>query len=150
MTEMEIESITSIQNATEFQIYNPEDIFQGDSDSNIAKISKVFKLSLIPNCNKKFVINNEAKDITIELRCLPAIEVYLAIPFGYPSTVGPLFLMTTQFYKPFENFLYEELSQKWSENAPVTYECIIQIQDDFLNAYFDQNDIGNLTINSKG
>jgi hypothetical protein len=93
----------------------------------LAKISKIFKLSLIPNCNKKFAIHDAAKDITIELRCLPAIELFLAIPFGYPSSIGPLFLMTTQFYKPFEDFLYSTLSEKWGENSLVTYELIILI-----------------------
>lgn len=110
MTTMEIESITSIQNSTEFEVFSPEEIFKGDNDENIQKISKVFKLSLIPNSNKKFVIYDAAKDIPIELRCLPAIEVLLAIPFAYPSHIGPLFLMNSNFYKPFEKSLYEQLS----------------------------------------
>lgn len=67
----------------------------------------MFKLSLIPNCNKKFVLIDAAKDIVVELRCLPAIEVYLAIPNAYPSDIGPLILSTTPFYAPFKEFLEE-------------------------------------------
>ena len=95
MTNMEIESITSIQNSTEFQVYTVEEIFKGDSDDNLSKISKVFKLSLVPNCNKKFIIVDAAKDITIELRCLPPIDVFLAIPLAYPSNIGPLFYINS-------------------------------------------------------
>jgi len=73
----------------------------------LGKISKVFKLSLIPNCNKKFVIYDNAKDTAIELRCLPAVEIFLAIPFAYPSNIGPLFYMSTSFYDPFKKFLYD-------------------------------------------
>lgn len=111
----------------------------------------MFRLSLIPNCNKKFVIHDAAKDIKIELRCLPAIEVFMAVPFSYPSGSAPLFLLGSSFYKPFEKFLYEQLGQKWTENSPVGYECIILIQDDFLNSFFDQPDLGTaLSINDEG
>lgn len=96
-------------------------------DSYFAHIAKVFKLSLIPNSNRKFVIVDEAKGITIELRCLPAIEVLVAIPKGYPSNVGPVFLVNTPFYEPFKDFLYEKLAEKWYENNMVIYEVIVYV-----------------------
>jgi hypothetical protein len=58
--------------------------------------------------------------------------------------------MNTSFYDPFRNFLYDQLSQKWYENNPVTYECIINIQDDFLNSFFDMGDLGSIKLNDKG
>lgn len=70
----------------------------------------MFKLSLIPNCNKKFVLIDGAKDITIELRCLPAIELFLVIPNAYPQSVGPLFMVDSPFYDLFKEFLYEQLN----------------------------------------
>jgi hypothetical protein len=109
MIEMEVESIASILNQTEFEVLGNE-ILSKDDDELVAKIVKVFKMSLIPNSNKKFVLVDSAKEIAVELRCLPAIEVYLLIPDGYPSNIGPLFLMNTPFYEPFKNFLYEQLS----------------------------------------
>lgn len=73
-------------------------------------------MSLIPNSNKKFVIIDGAKDIVIELRCLPAIEVYMAIPNAYPSHIGPLILVNTPFYASYKEFLLQQLNSKWSES----------------------------------
>jgi hypothetical protein len=88
------------------------------------KIKKVIKLSLIPNCSKKILITDSPKDISIELRCLPALELHILIPESYPSNSGPMFLMTTPFYEPFKNFLYEKLCEKWNEGSIVVYECV--------------------------
>lgn len=74
-------------------------MFTSESASLAEKlVAKVFRLSLIPNCNKKFALIDGAKEITIELRCLPAIEVWVLIPKTYPSHFGPLFLTTTPFF----------------------------------------------------
>lgn len=88
-----------------------------------------------------------AKDIQVELRCLPAIDVYILLTSAYPSSSSPLFLMTTPFYEPFKNFLYEKLNEKWTEDMFVLYECVYFIQDEFLNQFFDSDNIGNLKIN---
>lgn len=107
MIEMEVESLTSILNQTEFQVLSPSDAITNDPLTS--KIAKVFRLSLIPNCNKKFVLVDGAKDITVELKCLPAIEIFMIIPKGYPSNYGPVFLMNTPFYQTFKQHLYDQL-----------------------------------------
>ncbi len=87
MVDIEIESVKSILNEQEFQVVDKEDVIDSN-DEQFQNISKVFRLSLIPNSNRKFVIVDEAKGITVELRCLPAIEVYIAIPDAYSSNLG--------------------------------------------------------------
>ena len=98
------------------------------SEKEKSKIKKVVKLSLIPNCNKRFMLVDGPKEISIELRCLPAIELYILISDSYPSSMGLLFLMSTDsgttFYEPFKNFLYQKLNEKWVEDMIVLYECI--------------------------
>lgn len=81
---------------------------------------------------------------------MPAIEVLVAIPKGYPSNVGPVFLVNTPFYEPFKDFLYEKLAEKWYENNMVVYEVIVYIQDEFLNAFLDSGNLGPIRINEKG
>lgn len=70
-------------------------------------------MSLIPNTNQKFVLVDTPKDIHVELRCLPALEIVIALPEFYPSSGKPLILLTTPFYDPFKTFLYEKLNEKW-------------------------------------
>ena len=125
---MEIESLTSILNEMEFQVYEPSEVISEPHQSLAEKVvAKIFKLSLIPNCNKKFVLIDGAKEITIELRCLPAIEVWVLLPKAYPSHMGPLFLTTTPFYNNFKAHLYQNLTSKWYENSIIAYECIVFI-----------------------
>ncbi len=149
MIDAEIESITSILNETEFKDLGL-DVFNQEEDSIISEVARVFKLSLIPNCNKKFVLIDAAKDITIELKCLPAIDIIVAIPKAYPSSVGPLFFVDAPFYEPFKKFPYEQLNQKWQENSMVIYEVIIYIQDELLNAFFEESGFGQEMLNAEG
>ena len=50
---------------------------------------------------------DEAKGITVELRCLPALDLLVALPETYPSSSGPLFALESPFYEGFKGFLYE-------------------------------------------
>ena len=117
----------------------------------MAKIKKGAQLSLIPNCSKKFLLVDGPKDINVELRCLPALEMTVLLPEAYPSTMGLMVHMNTPFYQPLESFLNEKLNEKWVEDMIVLYECVYFVQDEFLNAYFDSEG-GNDTfkINQKG
>lgn len=99
----------------------------GCEDEQYKHIAKVFILSLIPNSNRKFLIVDDAKGIKVELRCLPAIEIIIAIPTAYSSNVGPIFLVNTPFYQPFTLFLYKSLAEKWYENSMVIYEIAVFI-----------------------
>lgn len=126
MLDMEIESVNSILNEQEFKMMHKVECLSCE-DEHYKHIAKVFLLSLIPNSNRKFVIVDEAKGIIVELRCLPAIEIYIALPKAYSSNVGPIFLVKTPFYQPFTLFLYNSLSEKWYENSMVIYEIAVFI-----------------------
>ena len=115
------------------------------------RIQAVIKLSLIPNCtSKKFELVDIPKDLTVELRCLPAVELYIALPDFYPSSGKPLMLMTTPFYEPFKRLLYEKLEEKWTQDQLVLYEQAVFLQDEFLNIYFEEGNESQLKINDKG
>jgi len=149
MQEMELESLATILNQIELQVLDKEQIFN-EKDPFLAKITRVLRLSLIPNSAKKFVLLDEAKGITVELRCLPALDLVVALPESYPSSSGPLFLLQSHFYEGFKPFLYEQLGQKWSENYTVVYDLVVSVQDDVLNSFFDQSALGNVSLNEKG
>ena len=135
----------------EFEVYEPSEIISEDYQSLAEKlVAKIFKLSLIPNCNKKFVLIDGPKDITIELRCLPAIEVWVLLPKAYPSHMGPLFYSPSSFYSNFKTHFYQNLTSKWYENSIIAYECVVFIQDDFLNSFFELEDKGPIVINNRG
>lgn len=115
MLEQEIESLQSILNSVEFTIYEPSHL-QGEE---VGRISKLIKLSLVPQSHKKFVAVDVPKGISLELRCLPAIELYMALPDSYPSCGGPLFMLSEThtsnglFYEQMKSFLCERLGEKW-------------------------------------
>lgn len=88
------------------------------------RIQSLIKLSLIPTSTKKFLIIDGAKDITVELRCLPALELAIVVPNYYPSSGKPLLQMETPFYEKFKEHLYEKLNEKWSEDMLVLYEIV--------------------------
>jgi hypothetical protein len=97
----------------------------------------VLRLSLIPNSQKKFTIIDIPKEISIELRCLPALELLVAIPKFYPSNGQPLFQMTTPFYEPFKETLYSNLENKWTPDTPVLYDYSVFIQNELIDTYFE-------------
>lgn len=81
LIDQEVESMQSILNQTEFQVVEdiPSVIAAKNSDLS-SKLKKVVKLSLIPNCTKKFLLIDGAKDLSVELRCLPAMELTVCFP----------------------------------------------------------------------
>lgn len=65
--------------------------------------------------------------------------------------MGLLLNMQTAFYEPLKEFLYTKLSEKWVEDMIILYECVYFIQEEFLNAYFDEVGANNeFKINDKG
>lgn len=149
LIEQEIESLQSIMNSQECEILSKSEALTYEKPDQINMVNTVLKLSLIPNCSKKFSIVDAPKDIHVELRCLPAIEVIIVIPDIYPSHGRPLLLLATQFYEPFKNILYENLNEKWYETL-VLYEYVCFIQDELLNSYFDSDCKIQLQVNDKG
>lgn len=135
MIDQEVESLQSILNEQELQIIEGtgEEVIEVSDDKERIKLKKLLKVSLIPQCSKKFCMIDQPKDLEVELRCLPPVELFILLPETYPSNQGPLFLMpdtsssNTLFYDQLRSFLYERLSEKWSEDSIVLYECAIYI-----------------------
>ncbi len=99
---------------------------KGAADSEIisSRVNSIVKLSLVPNCERKFIIHDIPKDIKVEMRKLPPLEVMIVMPDSYPSHHKPLLLLLTQFYTPFSGALYEKLNEQWSEENPVMYQIV--------------------------
>lgn len=98
LIEQEIESLKSILNDTECQIVEPESNLDVNSAPYIKNINSLLKFSLIPACSKTFTLIDAPKDISVNLRCLPALELVMVIPHSYPSTHRPLLHLNTPFY----------------------------------------------------
>ena len=66
----------------------------------------------------------------IIVRSLPAIELLLIIPSCYPSNQRPLIYTLSKFYedeKTIQEFMIEELNQKWTEEMPCLYDMAMFI-----------------------
>jgi len=63
------------------------------------------------------------------VRALPPVDVIIALHTRYPSSMGPLFILNSNFYRnhKFGEFLTLNLNLKWSEEMPVLYEMAIYI-----------------------
>jgi hypothetical protein len=120
----EIESLQTILNEQELQVLDKYKTFPEVSGHILEQIDSVLKLSLIPNCNKKFTIVDVPKDISIELRSLPTIDLFIVIPTSYPSNQMPLLYMSTPFFKPCADLLYSSLNDKWTPDSVVIYEFV--------------------------
>jgi len=145
-----VESLESILNATECEILQKEEALKFESNDLKEHISFVIKLNLVPQSDRKFILIDIPKDIYVELRSLPALELIVALPETYPSAGKPLLLSTTQFYNPFKEMLYEKLNEKWSEDMLVLYEYVCFLQEEFINAYLEGGTQNNFKTNDKG
>ena len=120
--ETEVESLQSILNEQECQVLQPSQYIQIDGEKYLDSLCSLTKFSVIPGFNNKFIMIDKPKDIRVELRCLPALELVVALPKQYPSHHKPLILLDSEFYAPFKEFLYEQLNAKWSEEQLMLYE----------------------------
>ena len=88
---------------------------------------------------------DQPKNIEVDLRSLPPLDLFILLPESYPSNQGPLFIMppitssNSLFYDQLRNFLYERLIEKWQEDAIVLYECVYFIQDELMNAFIESD-----------
>ena len=114
----------SILNNQECEILSKDDYLNINDRDHADTISQIVKLSLIPNSQKKFVIVDGAKDIKVELRKLPALELVIMVPMYYPSSGKPLLKMETEFYERFRDHLYEKIDEKWTEDMLVMYDMV--------------------------
>lgn len=107
MTEQEIESLQSILNEKELLVVpidEAADHLKDEDWQDIVKskgINFLLKLSLLPKIEddtNKFVFSDKRMDNDVPVNALPAIELWLALPAGYPSHQRPLFMQATRFY----------------------------------------------------
>jgi hypothetical protein len=133
--------LQNIYNEFELTVYENSDssLIDATDEKELLAIKKMIKLSLIPSSDPvKFHIIDGAKDIDLELRCLPPIEVFILLPATYPSNGAPLFFMgptnysNTLFYESMKTFLYERLIEKWTPDMTVVYDCSMLIKDDLI------------------
>ena len=145
MIEQEIESMASILNTTEFSVVdNIEDTIISSDASLSSHVHKLVLLSLIPTSSSwRFLIRDLPKSISIELRCLPPLEILVALPDSYPSDSAPLIkVKKTSLYEGMEGWLVDRLGEKWAEGNMVMYECVYYVQDEFLTNFFDDYSSG--------
>jgi hypothetical protein len=103
----------------------------------------------VPASQKKFTLIDSAKDISVELRCLPVLDLVIIVPTYYPSNGKPLLLMESKFYEPFKEHLYSKLNEKWYEDMLVLYEFVCFIKDDFIDSFFEEVKDHGLAVNDK-
>lgn len=151
LVEQELESLKVILNDQECNVLAIGDYLAINDKDHADQLQTIIKLSLVPTCtSKKFVIVDAVKDIKVELRCLPSLELVVIVPTYYPSSGRPLLFMETPFYEPFKEHLYEKLNESWTEDMPVLYNYVIFVQDEFLNSFFETADTSKFTFNSQG
>lgn len=85
LTDKEIEVYDSVES----------DKIETSDGSERIRLTKMIKLSLVPKIPEgvKFHINDLPKDINLELRSLPPVELFILLPDSYPSNSGPLFMV---------------------------------------------------------
>jgi hypothetical protein len=97
MIAQEIESLQMILTDKEIEVYDSidSDKIETLDESERSKLTKMIKLSLVPKIpeGSKFHIKDVPKDINLELRSLPPVELFILLPDSYPSNSGPLFMM---------------------------------------------------------
>lgn len=147
MTEQEIEALQQILNEQECQVFNVDQQadelskhFDGMTKEELDQLGIKFliTLSIVPKYEQsqyQFKIVDTVMKNNINVMALPVVEMVIALPSSYPSNQRPLFLQRTKFYDEFgkyEEFMIEQLNQKWSEDMPVLYDMAIFIQDEFM------------------
>lgn len=157
MTEQEIESLKSILNENEVQMIKIADVASQDELAkdfvglDLKKLQDndirfLVRLSIVPKIEEGkvvFLFNDIVMKNEVLMRALPPVDLLIAVNSSYPSQSPPMFAQVTSFYKKWqtrmEKFLIDQLNEKWSEEMPVLYEYAIYIQDEFLEAFFNEN-----------
>jgi len=138
LTEQEIEAIESILNDQEIENIDLRAIGShslvsclDQCDCESAGVKFLVRLSVVPKFEEEellFKMKDKVDKKEVTLRSLPAIELLIALPSSYPSSQKPLLLQMNKFYSDilrWEDFIYQKLDEKWSEDIPVLYEMVI-------------------------
>lgn len=135
----EIESIESILTEKEYKVVTEKEEFPEGAKEGF---THMILLSIVPQTEVKFVIQDMAKDTTSHLRCLPPLELQILLPEAYPIKCAPLFrLVEGQIYEDKREFLHSKLAAYWAEECPVIYQMSEYIQNDFLQEFFQDHPI---------
>lgn len=94
-------------------------------------IKFLIMLSVVPKFQEdaiSFQIIDKVMGNEINMMALPLIELVIALPSSYPSNQRPLFLQRIKFYSEYgkyDDFIIDQLNEKWSEDMPVLYDIAI-------------------------
>ena len=74
-----------ILNDTEVSNMEKEQNLDINSEPYLTQMHSLLRFSLVPTCSKKFTLIDAPKDIRVDVRSLPALELLLIMPKAYPS-----------------------------------------------------------------
>ena len=64
-------------------------------------------------------------DTKIVINSLPAIELWVCLPEGYPNYQPPMFMQRTNFFikhLKLNEFIESQIKEMWSEETPMLYQ----------------------------
>jgi len=67
-------------------------------------------LSIVPNFDRKLHAKNKIKNLHLEFRKFPAVELTIALVKAYPSHRGPLIALKGPFYQKYKSTLLTNLN----------------------------------------
>mmetsp|Transcript_10662 Transcript_10662/g.17919 ORF Transcript_10662/g.17919 Transcript_10662/m.17919 type:complete len:310 (-) Transcript_10662:395-1324(-) len=73
------------------------------------------------------------------------VELIIVLPQAYPSHQRPLILQASNFYAEvfkIEDYIVQQLNEKWTEEMPVLYDLATFIQDDLIEGYHQEGLFG--------
>ena len=139
IVEGELESLSAILSEKEYEKVEEIDTILAQSSQNSLKdVLHVMNLSIVPNFDNKILAKDKAKNITLELRKFPAIELTIIMVKAYPSSKAPLIALKGPFYQPYKSTIMEGLKGIWAEECPAIYEMVCHIQDEIIPAILEQ------------
>lgn len=97
----------------------------------------------------RFKFIDKCEKSEVDIRALPSVELLVAIPNSYPSHDRPYLLQLNAFYPQFlecNDFILDQLNQKWMEETPVLYEMVIFIQDELVELLMQEEKFQNLPV----
>jgi len=132
IVEGELESLASILTELEFQKLDESSALAASAANSLKDVLHVLHLSAVPNFDGKVHAKDKVKNMKLEFRKFPAIELTLVLTRAYPSSQAPLTALRGSFYQKFRPTLMQKLSEIWNPDSPAIYEMVCQMQDEII------------------
>ena len=112
-------------------MYEPSAIIGNEEIIN-KTVNKLIFLSIVPNFERKVFVCG-AQELNLELRGVPALELFIALTVNYPAE-KPLICLSPAsasmpFYEEKQESILEKINGLWCEDTPMLYEMVCFIQD---------------------